>query len=299
MTNPKDPWGQRPDDAPTEHLGSPGQSGFDRSAHTDDPTVAYGGNDPTVAYGGTSDPTVAYGAGAPETSRYPQAEQFEPWAPPPPNATQQMPTHESQWGGYESGGAPYDSGYGNQWAGRHGQPGAMPPSGPPPGGYGPGEPPPPKRNTGLWIALALGVIALIAVVGVAAGVLLGNKESEPSSNAAGTSRVFPTLGPSSTGVQPSDPVSPSGVPGLPGLDGIGATMGTISANDGATLTLSTLSGDTVTVRTSAKTQVISLSSTKVSELPVGDVVMVQGDESADGSIDAKLIISAALPGGPR
>ncbi|MET7770829.1 DUF5666 domain-containing protein [Nocardia sp. NPDC005366] len=276
MTNPKDPWGQRPEDAPTEHLGPPGQSGFDRSAHTDDPTVAYG-------------------QGAPETSRYPSTEQFEPWAPPPANATQQFPTHESQWGAYESGGGAYDSGYGGQWAGQQGQPGAMPP----PAGYVPAEPPPPKRNTGLWIALVLGVIALVAVGGVAAGVMLGDKDSESTSAAGSTTRAFPTLAPSATGAQPSGSASPSGIPSLPGLDGIGATMGTISANDGATLTLSTLSGDTVTVRTTSKTQVISLSSTKVSELPVGDVVMVQGDESADGSIEAKLIISAALPGGPR
>lgn len=277
MSTPKDPWGPRPDDAPTEHLGHQAQNpAFGNSGHTDDPTVAYGGHP------APPQPT----------------QQFEPWTPPPVNATRQMPAHENQWGAYESGA--YDAPYGAQWSGAPGQPppGAAPPGGAPPG-YGPQPQPPRKRNTGLWIALALGVIALVAVVGVGAGVLLGDKGSDQASGgAASTTRSFPTAqiptAPSTSGSR-----SPSGLPGLPGLDNLGATMGTISANNGGTLTLSTLSGESVTVRTDDKTQVISLSGAKPSDLKVGDVVMVQGDKSGDGSIKAELIISTSLPGGPR
>ncbi|MEV0295767.1 DUF5666 domain-containing protein [Nocardia sp. NPDC050710] len=273
MTNPKDPWGPGPGDAPTEHLGSPGQSGSDKSGYTDDPTEAYG-------------------SGAAQAPRYPATEQFTPWAPPPAHATQQLPTHEGQWGAYESGGA-YDSGYGSTWSGAPGQPGAMPPG-------ATGLPPePPKRNTGLWIALALCVIALIAVAGVVAGVMLGNKDSESTTTAGTTTRSLPTAGRTPTGTAPSGLPSPTAIPGLPGLEGLGATMGTISANSGGTLTLSALSGEKVTVHTTDETKVISLSGAKASDLKVGDIVMVQGDKDADGSIRAEIIISTSLPTGPR
>ncbi|MEV6277324.1 DUF5666 domain-containing protein [Nocardia sp. NPDC051832] len=257
MTNPKDPWGQRPEDAPTEHIGPPAAP-------------------------------PEYGQGP---SVYPSTEQYDAWSPPPPNATQQLPRAESQWGAYESGG------YGNQYphptvqAQRPVPPGATPP-GLPPNAAPPG---PPKRNTGLWIALALGVIALIAVAGVVAGALLGGRDSG-SGTAANTTAppvyTVPTLPPQSG-------QSTTGIPGVPGFDNLGATMGTINANAGGTLTLDSASGGTVTVHTDDMTQVISLSGAKVSDLPVGDIVMVQGDKNPDGSILAKFIISTALPGGPR
>ncbi|MEU8901575.1 DUF5666 domain-containing protein [Nocardia sp. NPDC048505] len=255
MTNPKDPWGQRPEDAPTEHLGPSG-------------TPPEYGQGPSV---------------------YPSTEQYGAWPPPPPHPTERLPQAENQWGAYESGYAtPYP------------QPGApVPPGAVPPGAMPPGPPPggpPPKRNTGLWIALSIGVIALIAVAGVVLGALLGSRDSGSSSTAASTTppvRSVPVLPPQ------SGQSSTTGIPGLPGFDNLGATMGTINANDGGTLTLESSSGGTVTVRTDELTQVISLSGAKVSDLPVGDIVMVQGDKNPDGSILAKFIISTALPGGPR
>ncbi|WP_431968094.1 DUF5666 domain-containing protein [Nocardia sp. bgisy134] len=263
MTNPKDPWGQRPEDAPTEHLGPPGASGYDPSG---------------------------------DTTRYPSTEQFE-WGPPPANATKQLPPMESQWGAYESG-------YGQQYPGQQ-YPGppdphhaAMPPGAAPPGGP-PTDQQPPKRNTGLWIALVLGVVALVAVAGVVAGLVLGGRDSSTTTAGGNTTANFPTGGAFPTqNPSPRQP-SPSGLPGLPGLDGIGATMGTISANDGGQLTIDTVSGNTVAVRTDELTQVISLSGAKPADLPVGDMVMVQGDKGPDGSIRAKIIISTALPGGGR
>ncbi|RBO87911.1 DUF5666 domain-containing protein [Nocardia puris] len=264
MTNPKDPWGQRPEDAPTEHLGAPGASAFDQAG---------------------------------ETTSYPTTERYEPWGPPPANATKEFPPLESQsWGAY-------DGGYG-AWAGAQDAPqgAGAPPQYVPPGAQPPGvQPPdqqPPKRNTGLWIALAIGVIALIAVGGVVAGLLIGNNDSSTTAGSTTTLSV-PTGGPTPTeNPRPTRP-SPSGVPGLPGIEGLGATMGTISANDAGTLTISTVSGGTVTVRTDASTQVIALSGASVADLPVGDLVMVQGDEEADGAILARIIISTALPGGGR
>ncbi|WP_378734534.1 DUF5666 domain-containing protein [Nocardia brasiliensis] len=267
MTNPNDPWGQRPEDAPTEQHPA-GKSGFEQPQHT-------------------AEYSEAYGSGAP--SAYPATEQFDPWSAPPPNATRAFPPHDNQWGAYEST-------YGDQWSGV-----APPPGGPvPPGAGMPPPEQPPRRNTGLWIALGLGVVALVAVAGVVGGVLLGGKDS--GSTSAGSTSSFPTANRPTPGTPRSGQPGPSGMPSVPGLGGIddlGATMGTITTNDGGTLTVSTLLGSTVTVHTDANTQVISVSGNKVSDLPSGDIVLIQGEKAPDGSIQAKVIISTALPGGVR
>ncbi|MFQ6393518.1 DUF5666 domain-containing protein [Nocardia sp. KC 131] len=273
MTNRDDPWAQRPEDAPTEHLGTPEKAGRQQPAHTTEYTEAYGQNRDVV---------------------YPSAEQFEQWPPPPPNATREFPPHDSQWGAYESG-------YDQQWAdptvraagAAHG--GMVPPGAP-----GPYDQPSqrPKRNTGLWVALVIGVVALIAVVGVVGGLLLGGSGGDsPSTNAEGTSTL---PAPRATGAPRSgQSTALPGIPGLGDIDELGATMGTIRANNNGTLTLETMTGGSATVHTDANTQVISMTSAKAADLPVGDMVVVQGDKAPDGSIQAKMIISTSLPGGPR
>ncbi|QIS16366.1 DUF5666 domain-containing protein [Nocardia arthritidis] len=249
MTNPNDPWGQRPEEAPTEYLG---KSGYEPSLHT-------------------TEYNEAYGQSAPST--YPAAEQFDSWSPPPPNATREMPTLESQWSGTQ------------QW----GPNGPVPPGGPPP------QQEPPRRNTGLWVLLGIGVILLVGAAGVVAGVLLGDKGSSNTSAQSTTTAQLPA--PTRSG-QPGTSGIPS-IPGLGNVDTLGATLGTITANSGGTLTINSLLGSTVTVHTDDKTQVISVSAAKAADLPVGDVVVVQGDKAADGSIQAKVIISTSLPGGPK
>ncbi|MET9492551.1 DUF5666 domain-containing protein [Nocardia sp. NPDC006630] len=289
MTSPSDPWSRRPEpepvDGPTEKVGSgAGQAG--------------------------------------QPSEVSPTEYFAQQQG--PEATRVLPPHDPQWGGYESGGEypptaayPPVSGYGPT----PGNPGGMSygptaqyaapgyPGGPggPGGGYQPagfpqqpGPPPPPSR-TNLWIGLGIAAFALVALVGVVVGVLLAHKDSSDSAASATTTRTtgFAIPGfPGNTSAQSP----PSGVPTIPGLgdiDQLGANMGTIASNDGTTLTMTSLSGTTVTVHTDERTQVISLSSTKVADLPVGEMVMVQGDKNADGSVQAKIIISTSLPGGPR
>jgi len=147
---------------------------------------------------------------------------------------------------------------------------------------------------------------LIGLAGVGAGMLFSGDDSQ--STAGGdttTSRTpgrqvpplpeesFPELPP-----LPGDPGMPdSGDPNDP--DAGGTTMGTISSNSGGTLTLSTLTGTEVTVHTTEATQVISLAGATVDALPAGDLVIVQGQQSPDGSIQAEVIISTALDGGGR
>ncbi|MBB5914126.1 hypothetical protein BJY24_002993 [Nocardia transvalensis] len=275
MTNPSDPWAQRPDspDAPTEKIGAPGKP--DESLHTSEYTRAYGPD---------ADPTASY-------------QQTEPYSyfdqPPGPNATRELSPHElppydSAWGGYENQyGA---SGYG------------PPPGGVPPGGpteqIGPTGLPvePRRRRTGLWIGLTAAVFVLVVLGGIAVGAFLaGGDDSSSSAAADTTSRSAPTRRPV---VPPSGNSGPqSGLPQIPGLgdiDNIGATMGKIGTNDGTTLSVESLLGSVVTVHTDDKTQVIAAGSGKVADLHPGEMIVVQGDKQPDGSIRAKIIISTSL-----
>jgi hypothetical protein len=249
-------------------------------SNPNDPWSARPQNEPTEAIGQpveqqgyhTQDPYQAYGYVPPNaTQGYPTYETFDPNKP-PPNPTQAYPTYQGQqWNGY---------------------PGEIPPLDQQPGGV------PPRRNIGLWIAIGACVLLLIAVVG--AGFLIFGSKNDSSSTASGTNattvRPIPS-GPKTSG-QAQPPLSlPSGIPGIPGLgnDSGGAAIGSISANDGATLTINELTGGSVTVHTNSDTQVVSLTGDKISDLKVGEAVVVQGDKQGDGSIMAKVIVSTSLP----
>lgn len=216
------------------------------------------------------------------TTAYPGTDPYGGWGP-GPNPTQELPTYDSY--AYGTPQAPY------------GPPGA-PASGPVP------EPPrQPSNKTGIWLGVALAAIVLIGLAGVGVGMLFGGDDSR--STAGGTTTGAPTTG-REIPRQPED--SFPGLPPLPGDPGLpdsgepnagDTTMGTIRSNSGGTLTLSTLTGTEVTVHTTAATQVISLAGATVDALPAGDLVIVQGPKSGDGSIQAEVIISTALDGGGR
>ncbi|MFI5714645.1 DUF5666 domain-containing protein [Nocardia sp. NPDC051750] len=265
MTNPNDPWARRPDDDPTQRLGQPGESATEKLPGGDVPGYV----EPTTAYPGT-DPFGGWGAG--------------------PNPTREMPTYDSYaYGG--QGGPP--------------GPGPQDPYGPA-GGPLPGPPgEPPRRlsnKTGIWLGVGLAAIVLIALAAVGAGMMFGGGDSQNTASDSTTTRPLgrgiPAQPEESAPPLPSLPEMPdSGDPGDPGAGG--TTMGTISSNTGGTLTLSTLTGDEVTVHTTPSTQVISLAGATVDALPAGDLVIVQGQPSPDGSIQAEVIISTALDGGGR
>lgn len=75
------------------------------------------------------------------------------------------------------------------------------------------------------------------------------------------------------------------------------TVGSITAVDGSTVTLQTEQGPSVTVTTSGSTRVRATAGDDVSALAVGDMVMVRGDLSANGSLVATVIIQGQLAGG--
>jgi len=297
MTNPSDPWAQRPDspDTPTERIGAPGEP---EGSHT-------------TEYSDT------YGAGRNPAEPYQYFDQ-----PPGPNPTRQLPPYQSQWGVYDA-----PEGYESQWGGPaemhypHGGPAGAPtgqaptvqygpgynptaeygPGYNPAGGYGPpGLPVEPQRpgRRGTWVALSFGIFAVVVLGAAALGFFLSGHDSSSSSSsvAGGTTGSAPMQFPVFP-QNPGGPVIPS-MPQLPGTDNLGATMGTVATNDGSTLTIDSLSGSTVTVHTDAKTQVISLGAGTLADLHTGDMVVVQGGKNPDGSILAKIIIGTTIPTTP-
>ncbi|WP_067671273.1 DUF5666 domain-containing protein [Nocardia miyunensis] len=263
---------QGPDspDAPTEHLGASGGSEGKRAPEYSD---AFGSTEP-----------------------YQYFDQA-----PGPNPTRPLPPYQSQWGVYEGPG-PGEAAYDTQWIGpahttpvQNGPPTPTlvgPPDLPP-------EQPPHRGRRGMWVGMTLVAFAVVVLGAIAVGLFLGNTSSSSSTAGDTTYHSAPTGLP----MFPKSPDTPgtgrTTAPQLPGLggtiDGLGATMGTISTNDGSTLTVDALSGSTITVHTDAKTEVIALGSSTVADLHPGDMVVVQGDKNADGSIQAKIVIGTALP----
>ena len=259
MTNPDDPRPVEPDQ-PTEIY------------HTADPYQAYGQQPPpnaTMAF-----PT--YQTYDPNQAPYQQAPYQQQ-----PNPTQAYPTYQ---GGYQQQQPPQQG-----W-----------------GGY-PGEAPPleqtqePKRKSKLWLGILVG-LAVLAVGGLIAFIATsGSPETSTAGGAPTTARTTesaPTTAPRTPPRTSPAPGSPA-VPVPPELgdaiNGLGATVGTIGANDGSTLTVDGIGGSPVTVRTNDQTQVVAIGGAKVSDLKVGDSVVIQGDKAGDGSITARIIISTSLP----
>lgn len=285
MTNPEDPrtpqeraydpaeqqasdetvqWA-RPADGPTQQMGPVG------TRPPEQPTEQYYTADPYQAYGGqVPDPTQAFPTYDPR---------FDPQAT-PPNPTQAYPTY------YGAGGYP-------------------PPPGPPPSGElpasenGPGRPP--GRKVGLWVAVGAGVVllALGLIVGL---VLSGNDSDTPTASAPTTSRALtpPTTDAPAPGRTTPAPGTTSPLDNVPGGVGdligkAGTAMGTITANDGGTLTLDGLGGSKITVLTTPDTSLVSLTARTIADLKPGESVLVQGDKVENGTVTAKLIIGTTLP----
>lgn len=93
---------------------------------------------------------------------------------------------------------------------------------------------------------------------------------------------------------PSDGTRPFGVRGQGnGAAGFaaqpGMTFGAIESIDGNTLTLTTQAGGAVTVQVTGTTLIEKNASVAVSDLAVGDTVIVSGSDNSDGSITARSV----------
>ncbi len=280
MTTPNDPWSVRP----SEQFGQ--VQGGDQQYHT-------------------ADPYQAYGAPGEPTQGYPTYQAYDPNRPPPapgqPNPTQVLPTYPGYPAGQQyPGGQPYP---GQQY----------PPAGPDgPGGYGEvpplGTDPGPPRKRGSGTKIAIGAVVLLLLAGLGALILVFRGGSDDSSAAAAstaatTARPLPSgrsqssTTPALPSIQlPSGLTLPSQIPEIGDALG-GMAVGTITANDGSTITIQAVGGGVTTVHTDGSTQVISLTGSKVSDLKVNDSILVQGEKQGDGSILAKNIIGTGLPHG--
>jgi hypothetical protein len=264
-------------DQRTEHLGSPEQ----RTEHM-------GPVDERTQQFYTSDPTAAYGQNQPHpTQAYPTYDPRYDQQAPPPNATQAYPTYGAQQypGGYATGQYPnaQNPGYQNQPAAETAE-----------------EKKP--RRIGTWIAAAAAALLLIAVIGFGVALFTTAPNNSSSTTAAGptTSRPPATTAPPKTTTPPPSTTSESPLDQLPGgigeaIGAAGAAFGTISANDGSTLTLDVIGGSQVRVETNAQTNVIALDGATVADLKPGFTVMVQGTKVENGTMTAETIISTELP----
>jgi Domain of unknown function (DUF5666) len=294
MANPNDPWSRRPDEQspgnqPTEGFGVPaepygGGSAPTEQAHTADPYQAYGGAYPPAqgypesGYGGENQPTEQYGGypqqGYPGQSYpgqgypgqgYPGQGYPGQGYPPPANPTRAYPTYEGQHSG------------------------EVPPLEQQPGG--------PNRKTGLLIA-GLVVVILAAIVGVAF-FLAGSDSDDSTTQASGGAVPTRVLPPS--GAQPSPaPGTPSEEPVIPELGDtfgdFGVAMGTITRIDGATLEIEDMPGGAnTTVRTDDSTEIVTPDGDTLADLKVGEQVAAQGEKNSDGTFQAKVLVSMALP----
>ncbi|WP_137723984.1 DUF5666 domain-containing protein [Prescottella subtropica] len=280
MTNPDDP--RTPQERAYDPAEQTPEATVQWARPEDDATRQIGAvgapEQPTVQYS-TPDPYQAYGAQAPNptqtnpTQTYPTYDpRLDPQAA-PPNPTQAYPTY------YGTGGYP--------------PPGQQPAFDPAPG-------PKSGHKVGLWAAVGAGVVLL--ALGLIVGLLVsgGGSEDTPTAAAPTTGRLAPPQPTTKAPGQTTAPDTTSPFEGVPGGVGeligkAGTAMGTITANDGGTLTLDGLGGSQVTVRTTADTTLISLTARSVADLKPGESVLVQGDTVENGTLTAKLIIGTTLP----
>ncbi|WP_069159758.1 hypothetical protein [Nocardia altamirensis] len=122
----------------------------------------------------------------------------------------------------------------------------------------------PRRGTALSVAIGI-CLLLLAVL---AGCLL---RDEPAPSVA-ASRAVMTSNP------PID---------------FGVTAGKVLTNNGGIITVTGFLGAETIVYTTARTKVLMLGGTRLSDVRVGDTVFVHGDKKTDGTITAKVIIGGS------
>ncbi|NCL73028.1 DUF5666 domain-containing protein [Rhodococcus sp. YH1] len=303
MTNPHDPRTPqeraysldegRADDARATGTGRTDPDADDtRVLHTADPTEAYGRP--------PANPTLVYPAYDPR---------FDPTAA-PPNPTQAF----EQPGSYgpqpqytpTQQYAPTQQYTSAQQYPHTQQYGAAPPTPPHTGEYPALDAKPPRRRR--WGLILLAAVALIVLAGFGGYLLSGGSGDDPQQRSAAAPTTTTTV-PRPAPTTPAPTTDPA-VPGLPfeqlpgGLGDVigaaGTVVGTITANDGTSLTLSGMGGSSVTVRLTPETQIMSLAGSDPSALRVGDSVVAQGSPLRDGEMIADTVVSASLPsfGGP-
>ncbi|WP_328410066.1 hypothetical protein [Nocardia sp. NBC_00403] len=140
------------------------------------------------------------------------------------------------------------------------------------------QPEPPNR-TGLLIGV--GVVLLI-IIGLLPMILHDNSTSTSSSSNVKASQAMTTsvkVGPAASAAKFVR----------------GIAVGRVAANDGSTLTVEGVLGSVAVVRIDTRTRVLMLAAVRAADVKVGTMVIVQGDKSSDGTIEAKYIVGDGAP----
>ncbi|MCZ4521706.1 DUF5666 domain-containing protein [Rhodococcus ruber] len=293
MTNPDDPRSPRERDQDAAEHNRPDAA---------QPTEAY----PTQAYGspGYQNPVQQN----PDPQAYPPGYQptqaLPPYDPDQQAAANQAYGQAQQYGQpqygqtQQYGQPPYGQGQGyeTQQFGRPQQFGGPPPAEPvaaDSGGKGPRP----------WVLALIGLVVLAIVVVFGISFLSGGSDESNTTAAAPSTSIRPTPSsaptttprPTESGATTTPELIPGGIPEI--LGQLGSSVGTITANDGSTLTINGLDGAPVTIQTTPQTQIISLSGPDLASLTVGAFVVVQGEAVEDGTIRANVIIETPKLGG--
>ncbi len=135
---------------------------------------------------------------------------------------------------------------------------------------------------GLVIGL---VIVVMAVVAAAGGYFYGVSAGEARANQAGQGLVSPRGAQGAPGAAGQPGLPSAGAPGAAGGRG---TVGTVKSVDGTTMQVSTRDS-VVTVTLTGQTRVQTQATGSLSDIKVGDNVMVVGSQGSDGAISAQSV----------
>ena len=127
--------------------------------------------------------------------------------------------------------------------------------------------------------------AVLVVAGFLGGVLVQKNYGTSAADNGGAA----ALGNAIAARQNGGNALPGGTGGGGGTGGTGArnaTAGTVKLVDGTTLYITTVDGETVTVKTSGTTTVRTEQTTALADVPVGATVSIQGTTGTDGVVTA-------------
>ena len=159
-----------------------------------------------------------------------------------------------------------------------------------------------KPNRATWVLLTLMVLAVGFVGGAYAQSMWGSSASSSTlpDFAAMAGQLPGAAGGTSTGTGSTADASGSGAAGgfAGGFPG-GMTVGTLTAVDGNTLTITGQDGSTTTVTVPDTATVTASSEVPLTDLTVGENVIVQGEAGDDGTVTASSVSQGGggFPGG--
>lgn len=139
-------------------------------------------------------------------------------------------------------------------------------------------------------------VVAVTVVAVAVAALFGGRAWGQSASSNDTAQARTAGQGPGTGNMPPMPGDGSQQPGAPGAGGIGGMgggniiTGSIIAADDTSVTVKTSDGGTKIILTSASTSITKTTAGSLSDLVVGENVLISGTTNADNTVTASSIV---------